>query len=103
LSFVFDTFSTSRKAMNLKARPKTALVISWNDKITVQVEGITHRPQGAELDAAKAVYPVWPNGQDRESQPNIAYFAEFKACPSMRSRNDQAANYSATVQRSEAE
>ncbi|MDQ6869975.1 MAG: hypothetical protein M3178_17070, partial [Pseudomonadota bacterium] len=47
----------------------------WDDEITVQVEGVAHRPQGAELDAAKAVYfSVWPLGRDRESWPDIVYF-----------------------------
>jgi len=40
--------------MNLKVRPEGALVIGWDDEITVQVEGVAHRPQGSELDAAKA-------------------------------------------------
>ncbi len=75
LGFVFDTSSTSRKAMNLKARPEAALVIGWDDEITVQVEGVAHQPQGAELDAAKAAYfTVWPLGRDRESWPDIVYF-----------------------------
>ncbi len=72
--FVLDTSSTSRKAVNLKARPEVALVIGWDDEITVQVEGVAHQPNGSELDAAKAAYfSVWPDGRYRESWPDIVY------------------------------
>ena len=37
--FVFDTLSTSRKAINLAGRPATALVIGWDDNNSVQIEG----------------------------------------------------------------
>src|SRR5260221_4751121 len=65
---VFDTSSTSRKALNLSSRPEAALVVGWDDEISVQIEGLARRPEGEYLDAAKAAYfTVWPDGRARES------------------------------------
>ena len=36
---VFDTLSTSRKAVNLARNPAAALVIGWDDNISLQIEG----------------------------------------------------------------
>jgi pyridoxine/pyridoxamine 5'-phosphate oxidase len=72
---VFDTFSTSRKALNLAARPAVALVVGWDDEISIQIEGLARRPQGDDLAAAKASYfAAWPDGKSRENWPDIAYF-----------------------------
>lgn len=72
---IFDTLSTSRKALNLRADPRTALVIGWDDETTVQIEGVAHEPKGASLQGAKAAYFwVWPDGRDRETLPDITYF-----------------------------
>ena len=73
--FVFDTLSDSRKAVNLAHRPAAALVVGWDDDISIQVEGDARRPVDDDLAAAKAAYfREWPDGRDREQWPNIAYF-----------------------------
>ena len=36
---VFDTLSTSRKAVNLERDPAAALVIGWDDNMSLQIEG----------------------------------------------------------------
>ena len=73
---VFDTLSTTRKALNLAARPAAALVVGWEDEISIQIEGITREPQGDDLAAVKAAYfAAWPDGRSRESWPNITYIA----------------------------
>ncbi len=36
---VFDTLSTSRKAVNLVRRPAAALVVGWDDGVSIQIEG----------------------------------------------------------------
>jgi pyridoxine/pyridoxamine 5'-phosphate oxidase len=75
VGIVFDTSSTSRKAVNLRARPGVALVIGWDDETTLQLEGIAHEPAGDALQRAKSVYfDVWPDGRDREHWPDITYF-----------------------------
>ena len=71
---VFDTLSTSRKAVNLALNPKAALVIGWDDNISLQIEGLARRPTGDGLASAKTAYfREWPDGRARENWPNIAY------------------------------
>jgi hypothetical protein len=77
LELVFDTLSTSRKAANLRANPRIALVIGgWHDAAeqTLQYEGIADFPAGADLARLKRQYfAVFPDGPSRESWPAIAY------------------------------
>ena len=71
---VFDTLSTSRKAVNLARNPATALVIGWDDNVSLQIEGVARRPVGEDLATAKAAYfREWPDGRARENWPDIAY------------------------------
>ena len=73
--FVFDTLSTSRKAVNLARQPAIALVVGWDDNVSVQIEGDARLPVGDDLAAAKAAYfREWPDGRNRENWPDIAYF-----------------------------
>jgi pyridoxine/pyridoxamine 5'-phosphate oxidase len=72
---VFDTAMESRKARNLLARPRCAVVVGWDDETTVQIEGEARSPQDAELEAAKAAYfETWPDGRERQSWPGLGYF-----------------------------
>ena len=71
---VFDTLASSRKAVNIARRPAAALVIGWDNDISVQIEGDGRRPQGDDLGYAKAAYfREWPDGRARENWPDIAY------------------------------
>jgi pyridoxine/pyridoxamine 5'-phosphate oxidase len=71
---VFDTLSTSRKAVNLARNPAAALVIGWDENVSLQIEGVARRPVGDDLASAKAAYfREWPDGRVRENWPNIAY------------------------------
>ena len=71
---VFDTLASSRKAVNLARNPATALVIGWDDGISLQIEGVARRPVGDDLASAKAAYfREWPDGRAREAWPDIAY------------------------------
>ena len=71
---VFDTLSTSRKAVNLARNPAAALVIGWDESVSLQIEGVARRPVGEDLASAKAAYfGQWPDGRARENWPNIAY------------------------------
>ena len=73
---VFDTMSSSRKAVNIASRSAAALVIGWDDNVTIQIEGEARRPEGDDLaDAKAAYYGEWPDGRARESWPDIAYIA----------------------------
>lgn len=72
---VFDTSDRSRKVANLRVSPAIALVVGWEGEVTVQIEGRAREPVGKDLAAAKAAYfKTWPDGRDRQSWPDIAYF-----------------------------
>jgi pyridoxine/pyridoxamine 5'-phosphate oxidase len=77
LELVFDTLASSRKATNLRANPRVALVIGgWNDSDprTVQYEGVADFPTGAELERVKQTYfGAFPDGTTRISWPGITY------------------------------
>lgn len=78
LELVFDTLAGSRKAANLRANAKVALVIGgWKDDEpkTLQYEGVADVPVGAELARIKTVYfAAFPDGRDRLSWPGITHF-----------------------------
>ena len=71
---VFDTLASSRKAVNLARNAAAALVIGWDDNVSLQIEGPARRPVGDDLASAKAAYfREWPDGRAREAWPDIAY------------------------------
>jgi uncharacterized protein YhbP (UPF0306 family) len=74
---VFDTLESTRKAQNLRRNPKIALVIGGatdGEERTVQYEGITDEPSGAELEQLKQVYyAAYPDGPSRLSWPGLIY------------------------------
>ena len=74
---VFDTVASSRKAVNLRSHPKSALVIGGltpGDERTVQLEGLADEPSGEELERLKRVYyAVYPDGPSRLSWPGLIY------------------------------
>lgn len=73
---VFDTFTTTRKYANLRARNTVALVVGWDDEVTVQIEGIAEEPTGEDLERCKdAYFAAYPEGRERASWPDIAYLA----------------------------
>lgn len=75
LELVFDTLGTSRKAGNLRANPRIAVVIGWDEGRTAQIEGVADEPVGAELQRLKDVYlRRFPDGHERAALPDITYF-----------------------------
>jgi hypothetical protein len=74
---VFDTLSSTRKAINLRANPKAALVVGGltaGHECTAQIEGIADEPSGAELERLKRVYyDVYPDGRSRLSWNGLIY------------------------------
>ena len=74
LEIVFDTLATTRKYVNLRARPRCSLVIGWSGEQTVQLEGEALFPTGTELERYRNVYfEAWPDGRDRLSWSGIAH------------------------------
>jgi pyridoxine/pyridoxamine 5'-phosphate oxidase len=91
LEIVFDTIETSRKVVALRASPKIALVIGWDDERTVQIEGVADEPRGVELERLKHVYfAAFPDGPQRQAWPGITYvrvrptwirYSDFRTAP----------------------
>jgi general stress protein 26 len=73
----FDTVDTSRKVANLRRNPKIAFVIGGTtdgDERTVQFEGLSDEPTGADLRRLKELYfESFPDGRERQSWPGITY------------------------------
>ena len=74
---VFDTVESSRKAHNLRQRAEIAFVLGGltpNDERTVQYEGITDEPHGAERARLTELYlTVFPDGRERQEWPGLIY------------------------------
>jgi len=74
---VFDTLASTRKAVNLRANPKAALVVGGltnGDERTAQIEGLADEPSGAELERSTRVYyDVYPDGPSRLSWDGLIY------------------------------
>ncbi len=75
---IFDTLTSTRKAVNLARDGRIAFVVGPLDDqagVTVQYEGLVDQPSGAELDRVRdAYFEVFPDGRDRQSWPGITYF-----------------------------
>ncbi len=75
LEIVFDTLSQSRKAQNLIARPTCALVIGWDNEMTVQYEGLAEGYRKYEEGTWKDIYfRTWPGCREHLSWPGLMYF-----------------------------
>lgn len=75
-TIIIDTLKTSRKYKNFQTNSDAAVVIGWDEDITVQLEGVVHELVGGELEIAKEAYFA-KNQRAKKwaSRPEIAYFA----------------------------
>ncbi|GAA3110357.1 pyridoxine/pyridoxamine 5'-phosphate oxidase [Kribbella aluminosa] len=53
---LFDTYTATRKVDNIRVHERVALVIGWDDGVSVQVEGSAEILSGAERDACGTAY-----------------------------------------------
>jgi general stress protein 26 len=77
LEVVFDTLSTSRKHANLTRDKRIAITFSGPDEQTLQLEGIALPVSvtgSADYDYRETYYAVWPQGRERTSTPQLAYW-----------------------------
>ena len=67
LEIVFDTVKSSRKYQNILHNANVALVIGWDEEITVQYEGIAEVLGGdSEADRLREIYyRTYPDGRER--------------------------------------
>lgn len=56
LELIFDAYSNSRKAKNIKLNTNVSFVIGWDKDITVQYEGKAVQLEGQELENYKKIY-----------------------------------------------
>ena len=71
---IFDTSVRSRKYRNIQAFPQVAVVIGWDDEVTVRCEGTAGILTGAERDRCLSVYvEQYPDGRQRAEDPDIAH------------------------------
>jgi PPOX class probable F420-dependent enzyme len=71
---VFDTLTSSRKYRNINSHPRVALVIGWDDEVTLQCEGVAELPLGEDLDRCLAAYfEQYPDGRQRAASPDITH------------------------------
>lgn len=76
MTIIIDTLKTSRKYRNLQKRSDIALVIGWDQNITVQIEGKALELTGKKLEQAKQAYfEKNPRARKWGDKPKIAYFA----------------------------
>lgn len=74
LEIVFDTLASTRKVQNLARDPRVALVIGWDDDLTLQIEGMADFPRGDDLQRIRECYfAAHPDGRDRLSWPGITH------------------------------
>jgi general stress protein 26 len=75
LELVFDTLGSTRKAHNLKVRPRCSFVMwDYDAARTVQLEGFADEPQGDELERCRELYFAgFPDGRERAKWPGITW------------------------------
>jgi hypothetical protein len=73
----FDTIDATRKAVNLRARPRAAVVlgsVAPDAKVTVQVEGTADEPHGTDLERLKELYfERFLDGPTRQAWKGLIY------------------------------
>ena len=76
LTIIIDTLTTSRKYKNLQLNKNVAIVIGWDNNITVQIDAVAVELAGGELAVAKQAYFAKNSRAKKwEPRPDIAYFA----------------------------
>jgi PPOX class probable F420-dependent enzyme len=71
---VFDTSVRSRKYRNLVASGRVAVVIGWDNEVTLQCEGVADVLAGADRDRClRAYFAKYPDGRLRAQDPDIAH------------------------------
>jgi PPOX class probable F420-dependent enzyme len=71
---VFDCSRRSRKYTNVERDARVAVVVGWDDEVTVQIEGSADILTGEDLERCKAAYfAQYPVGRDRAGSPDIGH------------------------------
>jgi general stress protein 26 len=67
LEIIFDTINSSRKCQNILHNANVAVVIGWDEEITIQYEGVAEvLGDDSEADRLREIYyKNYPDGRDR--------------------------------------
>jgi len=72
---IFDTFLYSRKSRNIQKNPNVSFAIGWNDKITIQYEGVVRKLEGDEVVTYKELFfRKCPYALRRVNEIDLTYF-----------------------------
>ena len=75
LEIVFDTSNTSRKYQNIIQNTAVALVIGWNNEITLQYEGIATQLKEDDTFYREVYFDTFKDGRQRaEAMHGIVHF-----------------------------
>jgi len=90
----FDTLASTRKAANLRARGRAAVVVGGFEAAaarTVQLEGLADEPRGTDLERLKQLYfDRFVDGPTRQASTGLIYmrvrpswlrYSDFRAEP----------------------
>lgn len=76
LTIIINTLKTSRKYENLQHEQRVAIVIGWDESITLQIDALGEELRGEALEAAKnAYFAKNEHARKLEAKPGIAFFA----------------------------
>ncbi len=76
MEIIFDTVKTSRKYHNILRNPKVALVIGWENEVTLQCQGEAEvLGRNEQADNLREVYYLsYPDGRERtETWPGLVH------------------------------
>lgn len=75
LSLIFETCTTYRKFQNLQTNARVALVIGWENAVTVQYEGVaTHLSADALVHTKENYYQKFPAARAHEHDEQYQFF-----------------------------
>ena len=75
LEIIFDTVNSSRKYKNILQNPNVAIVIGWDNEVTLQLEGTAQELTPADASYKELYYGVFPDAKIRaETWPDIVHF-----------------------------
>lgn len=76
MTIVVDTFRGSRKYQNIRKNSRVAIVIGWDEDVTVQIDAVAVELEGQALaEATQAYFTKNPAAQKWQNRDDIVYVA----------------------------
>ena len=75
LEIVFDTVNSSRKYKNILQNPNVAIVIGWDNEVTLQLEGTARELSPEDTSYKELYFDVFPDAKIRaETWEDVVHF-----------------------------